>query len=126
MSDPSGQRAISVGDTRLPTREFLHLMLISHECDRREAILMRQGKGWISEPGMGHEATAVLGYHLQPEDYLFAYCRDRPLYLACGVTLEQMAGDFFANSCHLRAGDGLIVRCMISLAAATEPIHFVA
>jgi len=97
MSDPSGQRAISVGVTRLPTREFLHLMLISHECDRREAILMRQGKGWISEPGMGHEATAVLGYHLQPEDYLFAYCRDRPLYLACGVTLEQMARDFFAN-----------------------------
>jgi 2-oxoisovalerate dehydrogenase E1 component len=97
MSDRSGQRAIPAERTRLPAREFLHLMLISRGCDHREAILMRQGKGWISEPGMGHEATAVLGYHLRPEDYLFAYCRDRPLYLACGVTTEQMARDFFAN-----------------------------
>ncbi len=97
MGDQSGRRAITAESARLPAREFLHLMLISRECDHREAILMRQGKGWISEPGMGHEGTAVLGYHLRPEDYLFAYCRDRPLYLACGVTLEQMARDFFAN-----------------------------
>jgi len=97
MSHRPGRRAIPAEDASLPAREFLHLMLISRECDHREAILMRQGKGWISEPGMGHEATAVLGYHLRPEDYLFAYCRDRPLYLACGVTLEQMARDFFAN-----------------------------
>ena len=97
MSDLSSRRAVGAEDARPPTREFLHLMLISRECDHREAILMRQGKGWISEPGMGHEVTAVLGYHLRPEDYLFAYCRDRPLYLACGVTLEQMARDFFAN-----------------------------
>jgi 2-oxoisovalerate dehydrogenase E1 component len=98
LKDSAGRQIIRAEDTRLPTREFLHLMLISRECDCREAILIRQGKGWISEPGMGHEATAALGYHLRPEDYLFAYCRDRPLYLACGVTLEQLASDFFASS----------------------------
>ncbi len=97
MSDVTSRHAFATADVRLPRREFLQLMLISRECDRREAILMRQGKAWISEPAMGHESTAVLGYHLRPEDYLFAYCRDRPLYLACGVALEQMARDFFAN-----------------------------
>jgi 2-oxoisovalerate dehydrogenase E1 component len=97
MSDVASRHAFATADIRLPRREFLQLMLISRECDRREAILMRQGKAWISEAAMGHEPTAVLGYHLRPEDYLFAYCRDRPLYLACGVTLQQMARDFFAN-----------------------------
>jgi len=73
-------------------------MVISRECDRREAILLRQGQGWISEAGMGHEATAALAYHLLAEDYFFGYCRDRPLYLGCGVTLDQIARDFFARS----------------------------
>jgi 2-oxoisovalerate dehydrogenase E1 component len=98
MNHIAGRPIAAVEKRRLPTRELLHLMLISRECDRREAILMRQGKGWISEPGMGHEATAALGYHLLPEDYLFAYCRDRPLYLGCGVTPEQVARDYFARS----------------------------
>jgi 2-oxoisovalerate dehydrogenase E1 component len=98
MKDKAGQTIARVESSRLPTREFLHLMLISRECDRREAILMRQGRGWISEAGMGHEATATLAYHLLPEDYFFGYCRDRPLYLGCGVAPEQIARDFFARS----------------------------
>ena len=81
MKDKADQLIARVENSRLPAREFLQLILISRECDRREAILMRQGKGWISEAGMGHEATAALAYHLLPEDYFFGYCRDRPLYL---------------------------------------------
>jgi len=102
-----------VENSRLPAREFLRLMLISRECDRREAILMRQGKGWISEAGMGHEATAVLAYHLLPEDYFFGYCRDRPLYLGCGVAPEQIARDFFANSNSTTQGRLMPQHCSI-------------
>lgn len=99
--------------TGFPAREFLQLMLISRECDRREAILIRQGKGWISEPGMGHEATAALAYHLLPDDYLFAYCRDRPLYLGCGVTPEQMARDFFACATSTTQGRLMPQHCSV-------------
>src|SRR5260370_13521139 len=98
MKNNAGHRVGRVEDKQLPAREFLHLMLISRECDRREAILMRQGRGWISEAGMGHEATAALAYHLLAEDYFFGYCRDRPLYLGCGVAPEQIARDFFARA----------------------------
>jgi len=113
MNDRAGQPIAGVENTRLPTREFLHLMLISRECDRREAILMRQGKGWISEAGMGHEATAALAYHLLPEDYFFGYCRDRPLYLGCGVTPEQIARDFFARSNSTTQGRLMPQHCSI-------------
>lgn len=98
MSGTAEQRMMPISESGFRARDFLQLMLTSRECDRREAILMRQGKAWISEPGAGHEATAVLGYHMRPEDYLFPYCRDRPLYLGCGVALEQLASDFFASA----------------------------
>lgn len=85
-------------EPRLPTLEFLRLMLTSRECDRREGILMRQGHGWILEAGMGHEAIAALGYHLLDGDYVFAYCRDRPLYLGSGVSPRTLARDFLARA----------------------------
>src|SRR5207248_1023501 len=66
----------------LPLRELLHLMALSREGDRREGILLRQGKGWFQVSGMGHEALAAIAYHLTPNDYLFPYYRDRALVLA--------------------------------------------
>lgn len=99
--------------TRLPALELLRLMLVSRECDRREGIFMRQGKGWISEAGMGHESTAALAYHLLPDDYLFAYCRDRPLYLGRGVTPKQMAGDFLARAASTTQGRLMPQHCSV-------------
>jgi 2-oxoisovalerate dehydrogenase E1 component len=113
MKNNAGQQVGRVEDKQLPAREFLHLMLISRECDRREAILMRQGKGWISEAGMGHEATAALAYHLKSTDYFFGYCRDRPLYLGCGVAPEQIAQDFFACSHSTTQGRLMPQHCSI-------------
>jgi len=58
---------------------FLRLMQISRECDRREGLLLRQGKSLLLVPSAGHEALAVLAYHLEADDYLAMCYRDRPI-----------------------------------------------
>ena len=39
--------------------DFLKLMMLSREGDRREGILLRQSKGWFQVSGMGHEALSA-------------------------------------------------------------------
>ena len=63
--------ALSPTRPGLPLRELLHLMALAREGDRREGILLRQGKGWFQVPGMGHEALAAIAYCLTPNDDLF-------------------------------------------------------
>lgn len=84
--------------TQLPKLEFLRLMMTSREGDRREGILMRQGKGWFQVPGMGHEALAAIAYHLRPDDFLYPTYRDRALMLARGMTTREIALDFLARA----------------------------
>lgn len=84
--------------TGLPKLELLRVMMLSREGDRREGILMRQGKGWFQVPGMGHEAIAAIAYHLRPDDYLFPTYRDRALMLARGMTTREIALDFMARA----------------------------
>jgi 2-oxoisovalerate dehydrogenase E1 component len=81
-----------------PKLELLRTMMLSREGDRREGILMRQGKGWFQVPGMGHEALAAIAYHLRPDDYLFPTYRDRALMLARGMTTREIALDFMARA----------------------------
>ncbi len=89
--------ALSSTRAELPLRELLHLMALSREGDRREGILLRQGKGWFQVSGMGHEALAAIAYLLTPEDYLFPYYRDRALVLARGVSNYDLALAYFAK-----------------------------
>lgn len=86
-------------------------MLLSREGDLREAILMRQGKGWLQVPAMGHEALAAFALLLQPDDYIFPYYRDRPLMLARGLSAEQLALDFYAKAGSTSAGRNMPVHC---------------
>src|SRR5438270_9720115 len=81
----------------LPALDFLKLMQLSREGDRREGILLRQSRGWFQVSGMGHEALAALVYHLRPDDYLFPYYRDRALALARGVSNFELALAYFAK-----------------------------
>jgi len=81
-----------------PKLELLRTMMLSREGDRREGILMRQGKGWFQVPGMGHEALAAIAYHLRPDDYIFPTYRDRALMLARGMTTRAIALDFMARA----------------------------
>ena len=77
--------------------EFLKLMMLSREGDRREGILLRQSKGWFQVSGMGHEALGALAYLLREDDYLFPYYRDRGLMLARGLTNKELALAYFAK-----------------------------
>jgi 2-oxoisovalerate dehydrogenase E1 component len=78
-------------------RQLLHLMMLSREGDRREGILLRQGKGWFQVSGMGHEALAVAAFTLRPDDLIFPYYRDRALLLARGVSNYELALAYLAK-----------------------------
>lgn len=73
-------------------------MQISRECDRGEGILLRQGKSLLLVPSAGHEALAVMAHHLEDDDYIFPYYRDRALILARGFSIRQMARDFLGRA----------------------------
>lgn len=77
--------------------DFLRLMLLSREGDRREGILLRQSKGWFQVSGTGHEALAAFAFSLRPDDYLFPYYRDRALMLARGLTNYDLALAYYAK-----------------------------
>ncbi|MFN7625561.1 MAG: thiamine pyrophosphate-dependent enzyme, partial [Pirellula sp.] len=66
--------------------ELLKLMYLSREGDRREGVLLRQGKGWFQVAGMGHESLAIIAMLLKEQDYLFPYYRDRAMMLAKGMS----------------------------------------
>jgi 2-oxoisovalerate dehydrogenase E1 component len=75
----------------------LRAMALSRECDRRESILFRQGKGYFQMPAAGHECVAALAPCLQPGDYVYPYYRDRALLLAIGTPLSEIALSYFAK-----------------------------
>jgi 2-oxoisovalerate dehydrogenase E1 component len=77
--------------------DFLKLMLLSREGDRREGILLRQSKGWFQVSGMGHEALGAIQFALRPDDYVFPYYRDRALMLARGMSNYDLALAYFAK-----------------------------
>lgn len=77
--------------------DFLRLMMLSREGDRREGILLRQSKGWFQVSGMGHEALAAMQMSLREDDYLFPYYRSRALMLARGMSGYELALAYFAK-----------------------------
>lgn len=77
--------------------DFLRLMMLSREGDRREGILLRQSKGWFQVSGMGHEALAGIELALRPDDWLFPYYRSRALMLARGLSNLDLAMAYFAK-----------------------------
>jgi 2-oxoisovalerate dehydrogenase E1 component len=77
--------------------DFLRMMMVSREGDRREGILLRQSKGWFQVSGMGHEAIGAIAHLLNEDDYLFPYYRDRGLMMARGLTTEDLALAYFAK-----------------------------
>jgi len=73
-------------------------MLLSRECDRREGLLVRQGAGLFHVGAAGHEALSAIAYALDEDDYIFSYYRDRPMMIARGYPVEQIALDFFGRA----------------------------
>ncbi|HEY8243060.1 MAG TPA: thiamine pyrophosphate-dependent enzyme [Casimicrobiaceae bacterium] len=77
---------------------LLRTMLAVRAVDNREEKLLRQGRGWIHIPGLGHEPLAALAAFLEAGDLLFPYYRDRALFQARGVTAFEMARDYLATA----------------------------
>ena len=73
-------------------------MMLSRECDRREGICFRQGKGWFELASAGHEAIAAVVFALQPEDYIYPHYRDRAMMLARGASVYELALGFFGKA----------------------------
>jgi 2-oxoisovalerate dehydrogenase E1 component len=78
-------------------RQLLLTMLESRHGDLREQNLDRQGKGHFQVSGQGHEAMAVVGRLMQPDDYACPFYRDRAFVLGRGVTTKQLALDYMAK-----------------------------
>lgn len=89
--------SITAGSKPETKLDYLHLMMLSREGDRREGILLRQSKGWFQVSGMGHEAVGAIAMHLRDEDWIYPYYRDRALMLAKGVTNYELALAYFAK-----------------------------
>ena len=94
----------TLANTAYSKIDFLKLMLLSREGDRREGILLRQSKGWFQVSGMGHEALAALSLVLRPDDYIFPYYRDRAITLARGVSNYDLALAYFAKQASSSGG----------------------
>ncbi|MEM9399858.1 MAG: thiamine pyrophosphate-dependent enzyme [Verrucomicrobiota bacterium] len=78
-------------------KQLLENMILSRESDRREGILIRQGKGWFHIGSSGHEALAALAMGMTAKDFLFPHYRDRALILQRGVKLLELAQGFFGK-----------------------------
>ncbi len=85
------------GTPTMTKLDYLRLMMLSREGDRREAILLRQSKGWFHVGGTGHEALGALALHLNPDDWLYPYYRDRAIMLVRGLTTYELALAYFAK-----------------------------
>lgn len=88
---------MSVTTPSMTKLDYLRLMMSSREGDRREAILLRQSKGWFHVGGTGHETLGVFALHMRPDDYLYPYYRDRSIMLARGMTNYSLALAYFAK-----------------------------
>lgn len=88
---------MSVSTPTMTKLDYLRLMMMSREGDRREAILLRQSKGWFHVGGTGHETLGALALHLNKDDYVYPYYRDRSIMLARGMTNYSLALAYFAK-----------------------------
>ena len=95
MNSPSTQ--VQPTQSTYNRLDFLKLMYLSREGDRREGVLHRQSKGWFQVAGMGHETLAILAIMMNEGDYLFPYYRDRAMVLGRGVTNAELASAYFAK-----------------------------
>ncbi|MGE9291908.1 MAG: thiamine pyrophosphate-dependent enzyme [Puniceicoccales bacterium] len=81
-------------DTKL---RFFRLMMESRMGDLREQSLLRQGHGWFHVGGIGHEAVSAVASHLEKDDFVAPYYRDRALVLARGMSTHDIALTFFGK-----------------------------
>lgn len=85
-------------------RLALEAMVLSRECDRREAILVRQGRAPFHVSSVGHEALAALAQLIGPGDLVFPHYRDKALMLALGTPVKELARLLLGKAASLANG----------------------
>lgn len=90
---------------------LLNLMLLSRASDKRQAIMVRQGKAHIHVSSSGHEALMALTYLLSLDDYLYPYYRGSHLMIGKGLSCEALAQDFLAKSTSSSQGRSMSTHC---------------
>ena len=64
-------------------------MFAARVVDQVEMELVNRGEAFFHVGGAGHEASAVLAFHLGPQDWLHLHYRDKALMLARGISAEM-------------------------------------
>lgn len=86
-------------------------MLLSRASDKRQAIMVRQGKAHIHVSSSGHEALIALTFQLSADDYLYSYYRGSHLMIGKGLSCENLARDFLAKSTSSSHGRSMSTHC---------------
>ena len=89
--------------------ELFELMILSREADKREAILVRQGRGHLHISSSGHEGLMGVTFLMSPNDFLFPYYRGCHLMMGKGLSREVIARDFFAKATSTSCGRSVAV-----------------
>src|SRR6266576_2279717 len=99
-ADPAKQDLAfaSTAPTVTTLRELYRAMFRARCIDETEAKLVARGDAFFHVPGAGHEASAVLNFFLQPEDYLHLHYRDKALMVARGIPPEQFFNSLLCNA----------------------------
>ena len=82
-------------------------MTLAREGDLRENVLVRQGKGSFGLSSAGHEGIAALALSIREGDLVFPAYRDKALMHVLGMTVEELARDFFARETSESGGRNL-------------------
>ena len=75
-------------------------MFLSRKLDKKQLILLKQGKGFFHIGASGHEAVQVAAAHSMDNkiDYAYPYYRNQAFCLAYGMTSKQMLLSFLAKN----------------------------
>jgi 2-oxoisovalerate dehydrogenase E1 component len=91
--------------------KLFKMMLASRAADKREAMLIRQGKAHVHVSSSGHEALMVVPFLLEQEDYLYPYYRGCHLMTAKGLSRKAIARDFLAKATSSSQGRSMAAHC---------------
>ncbi len=78
---------------------FFRTMALSRQLDKKQLILLKQGKGFFHIGAAGHEAAQVAAgsCFIPGQDYAFPYYRDQGLCLQWGMTSREILLSFLSK-----------------------------
>ena len=91
------------GFTKKELLKVFYQMSLSRYLDKKQLILLKQGKGYFHIGASGHEAVQVAaGFNIKPGiDYSYPYYREQTFCLSLGMSIKEILLSFLApNNLH--------------------------